>query len=408
MTVTRPRIALYGHDTFGLGHVRRNLALAAALSKLDPQPDILILSGAAESLAFPLPPGTEVIVMPSITKDGHGEYGARRLSVGLEGVLALRSGVLTAALEQFDPDLFVVDKVPLGLGGELEPAVRTLVGRGRVRIVLGLRDVLDEPAVAREEWRVGGMTQAVRAYFDEVWIYGDPSVHDLADVCGMPPGLRDQVRYTGFLAHTSVSTARPPMVPAGRPYVLGMVGGGQDGADLATAFARTAMPAGTTGLLLTGPHMTPADQAAVAAVAVGRDDLVVEWFTPNASTWIDQAAAIVTMGGYNTVTELLGSSVPGLVVPRMSPRAEQVVRAEALSALGLFDWLPPAEAVPARLGQWLADAVTRGPADRSGVALDGLAIVGRLAAAQLAAPRAAHSRPGALGRRRGEDRDVAV
>lgn len=37
-----PRIALYGHDTLGLGHLRRNLALAASLSGLDPKPDILI------------------------------------------------------------------------------------------------------------------------------------------------------------------------------------------------------------------------------------------------------------------------------------------------------------------------------------------------------------------------------
>ena len=42
------------------------------------------------------------------------------------------------------------------------------------------------------------------------------------------------------------------------------------------------------------------------------------------------AARIVAMGGYNTVCEVLSLGRPALIAPRVSPRAEQVLRAERL------------------------------------------------------------------------------
>lgn len=381
-----PRIALYGHDTLGLGHLRRNLALAASFAGLDLKPDILVLSGAPEASSFPLPDGVELITVPSIRKDGAGVYDSHRLSVGLENILAMRRGILRVALEEFAPDLLVVDKVPLGLHGELEMALRTLRAAGRTRIVLGLRDVLDEPAVASAEWRTGRMTQAVRDFYDEIWVYGDPSVHDVIAACEVPPSLRGLVRYTGYLANGRAgAVSRPPMLAADRPYVLGTVGGGQDGVALATAFAQAPMPDGVTGLLLTGPQMSAGDRAGLDRLAAGREDLIVHTFTPDVSSWVASAAGVVTMGGANTVAEILATDVPALIVPREQPRAEQVVRAQSLAVNGLVDWLPQDEADGDAIGSWLARRCGAGQAgvDRTSIALDGLAVVRELATALL-------------------------
>ena len=45
------------------------------------------------------------------------------------------------------------------------------------------------------------------------------------------------------------------------------------------------------------------------------------------------ASAVVSMGGYNSVAEILTTNTPALLVPRDRPRQEQLIRARALQAL---------------------------------------------------------------------------
>jgi len=90
------------------------------------------------------------------------------------------------------------------------------------------------------------------------------------------------------------------------------------------------------------------------------------------------------MGGYNTVTEVLATDTPALVVPRCRPRTEQLVRARRLSDRGLVDYvhpddLHPGVLGPGVLGRWLGDVVTRPRGPRTGVDLTGLARIPELA-----------------------------
>jgi predicted glycosyltransferase len=170
----------------GLGHLRRNLALAAALREGPDDPQVLVVTGAAEAGRFALPPGVDLLTLPGVAKHTDGTYRSRRWSTPLEAVVDLRRAVLTAGLEAFAPDLLVVDKVAHGFAGELAPALARLRGAG-TRLVLGLRDVLDGPAAAAAEWRRLRTTEALRIYYDEVWVYGDERVSDLAADCRIPP-----------------------------------------------------------------------------------------------------------------------------------------------------------------------------------------------------------------------------
>lgn len=386
-----PRVALYGHDTLGLGHLRRNLALAAAIGRAEARPDVLVITGAAEATAFDLPPGVDLLTVPGVAKDDHGRYGSRRLRGGLDAVLAVRGAAIAGALEAFDPDLLVIDKVPHGLRGELGPALARMRRAGRTRVVLGLRDVLDAPAAARDEWRMLRMNDALRTFVDEVWVYGDQAVHDLGDACAVPPALRRRLRYTGYLSTGRVDGPEPPPgLAAGDGYVLCTVGGGQDGADLARAFAAATLPAGTVGVVVTGSQMPAEHTAELRRLAAGRRDMIVIGFHPRVERWIAGARAVVAMGGYNTVSEILATTTPALVAPRVRPRREQAVRAEALRRRGLVDGVdgvdrvdrvggaeradPPGVA-PAALSRWLREAVARPRRWRHGIDLDGLAVV---------------------------------
>jgi predicted glycosyltransferase len=367
-----PRIALYGHDSLGLGHVRRNLAIAGSLSALADRPDVLLATGAAEIGAFALPPRTEVLRVPSVRKGDDGAYRSGRWSVDLDAVISVRRAVLQAGLEAFGPDLLVVDKVALGLGEELEPALRRLRRRFGTRLVLGLRDVLDDQATVRREWATTGTAAVLRELFDEVWVYGDPKVHDLIGVCGADE-LRSMTRYTGYLsAGRDGPPLRPPMVPAGRPYVLCTVGGGADGGAVACSFARAPLPTGVVGLLMVGSQMPLRDRRELDRLVHGRRDLATVPLCPDLPRWIPGARAVVSMGGYNSISEILATSTPALVVPRRTPRREQDIRARALATFGALDALDPTLADPEVIGDWLHSAVHRRPVDRTPLDLGGL------------------------------------
>ena len=72
------------------------------------------------------------------------------------------------------------------------------------------------------------------------------------------------------------------------------------------------------------------------------------------------ARAVVSMGGYNTYCEILSFDKPALIVPRVQPREEQLIRALRASELGLVDMLLPDEAEdPHRMSQALKSLLQR-------------------------------------------------
>ncbi|GAA3763541.1 putative glycosyltransferase [Spinactinospora alkalitolerans] len=379
----RLRVAMYSHDSQGLGHTRRNLAIATALSGLDPRPDVLLLTGTPEAAALRRPPGCDLVGLPALGKDDRGGYTARNLSADLSELLALRSAILASTLRSFRPDLLVVDKHPRGAFGELEPALRTL-RPGRARTVLGMRDVLDSPASAADDWIRCRGSAALRRWFDAVWAYGDPAIADPTAALELPPDLAGIVTHTGYLAHGREPAPTAPNPERG-PFVLGLCGGGSDGVRLAEAFTAAPLPRGVRGVFITGPHMAGEERDRLAA-AGARSGVAVHAFAPDVAPWLDHASAVVSMGGYNTVCEALARPAPLLVVPRVEPRAEQLVRARAMAGARLLDMLHPDRLTPADLGRWLRGALARPRRARTGVDLDGLARVPGLALALTGRP----------------------
>lgn len=387
----RPRVALYGHDTQGLGHLRRNLALAGSFACDAPSglgADVLMLTGATEVGLFARPPGVESVVVPGVRKDQSGRYVPRRLRGDLSGVVDLRRVTLEAALSSFAPEVFVVDKSPWGFGGELAHALRALAGSG-TRIVLGLRDVLDDPVTTARQWREEHGDDAVRSCYDEVWVYGDRHVHDLTVTTGMAADVAAMTRHLGYLSAGRITQAghRPPV--DGRPYVLATVGGGQDGAELATAVCRAAPLTGVDIVLLGGPQLPDADLRRLRQEARHQHRLHVVRFSRHSADWIAAAEAVISMGGANSVAEILDTDTAALIVPRTTPRREQLVRAQGLHRAGAVDMLPPGHLTPARLSAWLSRSLGR-RVDRSHLDLGGLARATHRCRRLLPAPPRSH------------------
>lgn len=381
------RVVLYSHDSQGLGHLRRNLAIAHHLAQGLPaltgrKVAGLIVSGLAPTFRFPLPDGFDWVTIPGISKGKDG-YQPRHLGGDTGPLISLRSALLEAALVGFAPDLVIVDRHIYGVWHELRAPLRRLRHvHPSARVVLGLREVLDTPHVVAAEWERLGKPEALRSLVDKVWVYGDPQVHDQVLSGEAPPALCDRIEFTGYLAHGRRITDAFDHTLTG-PFVLTTAGGGEDGHGLLAAAVQATPPPGHTHVVVTGPQLDDATFAQLAAAA-GPNTQVLRSL-PGLGRHIASAAAVVSMCGYNTACEILDTDTPSLIVPREIPRQEQLIRARALEKVGAVDVLEQSQVSSAALSQWLATAVQR-RVDRSHVDGDGLQRVSQLAAQLLQLP----------------------
>lgn len=369
----QPRIALYSHDTLGLGHLRRNLLIAEALTRSPLHATNLLVTGAHESNFFNLPGGVDCLSLPRLQKGNDGSYESGQLAISVKELVQLRAETIASAIARFDPDMLIVDKVPAGAFGELLPTLRRLAGDTRTRCVLGVRDVLDDPATVRREWATADSTSTIDEFYDAIWVYGDQHIYDPRAEYQWSPRLKDMTEFTGYLDQSARLTASPEagdcqlegLRRAGRPLVLCTLGGGKDGYFVAQNFVSAFRNIDACGLLLTGPFM-PADCVqSLQAHVNGRDNLAIVGFSNQADSLIRQADGIVAMGGYNTVASILSFKKRALLVPRVAPRSEQWIRAQRLSHLDGIEVVHPSDIAPATIRQWVARLGSETPSTRS-------------------------------------------
>lgn len=365
-----PRIALYSPGMVGLGHLRRNLLLARKFSRDWPGAAVLMLTEAREAGSFEFPESVDCVSLPAICKNADGTCRSRRINVEVEKLVRIRAAVLQSALRELDPDVLIVDHLPRGALGELTGALERIRRVGRTTVVLGMRDILDDAATVRREWTRGGHAQALDTYFDEIWVYGDPSVFDPFTEYDLPASVEAKARFTGYLdpfEDTRPGRAQSADSLASRligeqRMILCQVGGGQDGASLAAAFVEAELPHDAVGVLVTGPFMPGDDRERLARRASrhgGR--MTVLTLVTEPAELLGHADRVITMGGYNSVCELMTLGKHALIVPRRRPRSEQMMRADRFGRRGLVDVLSPARLKPAALTEWMAAPLPNRP-----------------------------------------------
>lgn len=311
------------------------------------------------------------IELPPVVKLGPGRYAPEDPALAGQDVVALRSELLADAVHRLRPDLLLVDRHPRGLLGELDDALsafETCSPRGQA--VLGLRDILDEPAAVAAEWDGYRLAETIRRRYPTVLCYGDRSVYDIAAEYDFDDEVAGRIRYTGYLTDGPLAT--DPLGVRWRHGIRGRLavctlGGGKDAAAVAMAFLDAMMlmkGGGWRGVLITGPYMPASDVERLRAHPVG-DAVKLVPVAEDVPSYLSAADAVLCMGGYNTTCEVLSLAAPAVLVPRIRPRLEQMMRAERLAARGLLDWIHPESLTPALVATALERVARR---RRGGVA----------------------------------------
>ena len=383
MTHDHPaRVFTYCHDGYGLGHLRRTLALATELVRASPRVSILSATGSPAALQMARPRSVDLLKLPSLTKDSEGHYVPDVLELPLRQLIDLRASLLEAAVTAYRPELMLVDHYPLGVQKELQPALDRIQQDGATRLVLGLRDVLDEPVNVRNHWRASGHLAAIAAY-DHVMVFGDPLVYDPVAEYDFDDETAEKLIFTGYL----VSPERVPVTApaeAGRRRAVCTLGGGKDAPATAWAFLRAVdehLPAEWEGVLITGPLMAASEVAQLRAASAGGRVLVVD-FVPDVADLMATADVTLCMGGYNTMCDVLSVARPTVVVPRVQPRSEQLIRARAFADRGVVRLLHPDQLTPATAASAMLRESARRHSDLRSAVTAGFAVNGLRAASQ--------------------------
>jgi len=335
------RVLIYSHDSFGLGHIRRCRTIAHALAESFPKLKVLIVSGSPIIGSFDFKTRVDFVRVPSIIKLRNGDYVPLDAHSSIGEMTAQRSSLIDDAAIRFAPDFVIVDKEPLGLRGELEGTLDRLKARG-ARLVLGLRDVMDEPDALAKEWTRKRVIPALEDLYDDIWIYGLKEIYDPLQGIEISDRVRAKMRYTGYLKRSKPAAPPALLVDDLAQRVLVTTGGGGDGEALIGWILDTyeaqaaALP---KAMIVLGPFMRAEARVAFEARAAALA-LPCEVFEPRMEHLMADCRAVVSMGGYNTFCEVLSFDKRALIVPRHTPRFEQTIRAEAAERLGLARMLP--------------------------------------------------------------------
>jgi predicted glycosyltransferase len=345
------KLVVYSHDAFGLGNIRRMLAICQYLIKAYPDASILVISGSPALHSLRLPKGLDYIKLPCLERDTSGVVAVKYLDTDVEAAVQLRAELILSTVKNFKPDLVLVDKKPDGLQQELRATVDYLKAeRPQTKLVLLLRDILDHPEATIAQWHHHGYYDRIAHWYDQVWVVGTPEIFDVRREYQFPPEVAQKTRFCGYIRRERGPQPRAVLrqelgLQPQEKLVLVTPGGGADGYRLVDTFVEGLENRSVNyrSLIVVGPEMPAPERQEITQRVAQLPEAEVLEFTDDLVGLMDAADLVVSMAGYNTVGEILSLQKRAVLVPRIEPVEEQWIRAERMAALGMFQAIHPTQ-----------------------------------------------------------------
>lgn len=351
-------VMIYVQHLLGVGHLQRMLTLAAGLAT---EFDVALVSGGMPAAATP--PGVRFVQLPPLRS-----VDARFIDlVDADGKpiddawKVRRREALLNAYRAIGPRLLLTETFPFGrrmLRFELLPLLETAHSDPDCRVIAAsIRDVLQPKSKPGREHET---RELIARFYDYVLVHGDPALIPLAASFAQADEIADKLVYSGYLHR---APAAPPARGEGADEVVVSAGG----SDTGLALLRCALDARALSELaavgwriLVSPAIAEADFADLARRA--GDGITVERNRPDFPALLARARLSISQAGYNTVTDVLGSGVPSVLVPfAETGEIEQTLRARVLAERGRAVCIAAQDLEPGVLAAATSRAPVPGP-----------------------------------------------
>jgi predicted glycosyltransferase len=341
-------ILMYSHDTYGLGHIRRTMAIASQLCS--DGINILILTGSPIAGRFAFPEQIDFVRIPGMIKKTNEEYRPLSIKINPRHALDIRKNIITATAKTFQPHLFIVDKEPLGLKKEVLPTLRWIRRcLPHARTILGLRDIMDDAETVRRDWWKKNVYENLDKLYSEIWIYGNQEFYDPITEYAIPESVKRKMLFTGYIPRQMPSDReagrirRELRVDPDDKLIVVTTGGGGDGFKVMDTYLamleERPLDSRIKSVLVSGPFMPKQERKRLFKRA-RKVNVQTFLFYRRMEKLMAAADLVVSMGGYNTLSEVVSQGTLSLVIPRETPRTEQLIRAKAFKKQGLIDYIP--------------------------------------------------------------------
>ena len=363
------KIIFYCQYLSGMGHLVRSSEIVQSLAK-DFQ--VYFIVGGPKIYGFELPTRVEVIRLPALWLE-KGKFTVGDSPFSVEEVKEARKNMLIAECDRIKPDCLITEFFPFGrhkLLFELIPLVEHIrTTSPTTKIVSSLRDVIGKESDSEEEKKI---CYLMNRYFDLLLFHADARFQTFSDSFARYKEIAAEVIHTGFVTQLPKFTSTNANelwreASLDTVKIVASIGGGRIGYEvLETLIGSSAILSQKLSHVIkifTGSFM-PADKLAqLKKLAGDRNNIQIETYTPQLLNYMQTADLSVSLGGYNTIMNILSTGVPAIVVPigHEYQDKEQLYRAQKLEQLGIVNSIYPQDLSPLNLSEKIIDCLHKKP-----------------------------------------------
>lgn len=356
-----PRILYYCQSLVGIGHLSCSLRI---IEELLPHAAVDLIQGGLDTARPLVHARHRNLRLPTLLHDGEtGGFVDPDHGRDVETVWAERAAAIAGFLRH-PYDAIVVEFYPFGRR-RFKPEIQSLFRSvrayaGEVPIFTSVREVLVPRAADNE----GRMLEAVRKYIHTVFVRGDPTILRFDETFCRAAELGSKLCYTGY-----ISPPAPTTWPLRKPQVLVSQGGGNVGRELLLAAIGAAERLPRLHFLLATGSRASADDIAALRATVRSANVEILPFLDDFPQRLAESAASISMGGDNTLMDVITARTPALAYPYQA-NPEQGLRIARFAGCGLLHALNAEDLEPTRLAA-LIEQVLAKPYPTRAVAMNG-------------------------------------
>ncbi len=342
------RILVYTHNSIGLGHAFRTLAVITGIKHWRPDIDFLVMSGTSIPQIF-FKEGVEVIKLPSVRLDiDHKDspMHSRYLSgFELESIFDFRQRLIMATFDFFQPDVLIIEHNMTGQMSELIPLLMKKwmrkggpvdfavvhICRGIMKWIPLLRIPYQNPRHRSESINIGEL-------YDFMYVLEDREVIDInKEFLGNDPDLEKKIRYLGKITN-KVYGELPEWEQVAERFglpdkkiILVSLGRNQRVMELSKklldVFQTTGLNKEFQIIMVLDPYL---DHDALQSLREGPLAQGVRFlpFMPDLVDLVHHSELVIARAGYNIVNEILLTGVKAILIPESHGGGEQELRVQ--------------------------------------------------------------------------------